>query len=409
MTSEGITTFPLIFLFLFSLPNTTNKKRVLFSPEETPLTDNLSYRSTVIMLKSTASAPESQISPLASLPCLFSNISTETPDKASLSLIETLCDCLSPYWKKSAHTLYSNVSRLISLAPSIGHVGFLTLTFADNVTDHHEAYDRFRSFNSHFLAKYPEISHWISVKERQKRGAWHYHLLVVLKSDIGQGVDFAQFKDHNYSSANNYLRFLWRDIREACSKYNLGRSELLPIKSNSEGMSRYLGKYISKHLNHREKEDKGVRLVNASRNWSKNSVNFAWYTEGSVEWRRKLALFAEYHGCTELYQLTEKMGTGWAYKNVDDIWNIDTIIEQANHTPIAHISNTVKILNENKRIFERSRLITKHRKKQETITEQDKKELITAFLETPEQKQIDFFLSDPAFKEKTPRTVDYVF
>lgn len=347
------------------------------------------------MKNNTAQALKSQTSPPSTLPCLFSNNSTGTPDKA-LEVVEALCSTLSPYWKKSAHTLYSNVSRLISLAPSIGHVGFLTLTFADNVTDHKEAYDRFRSFNSHFLSAYPEITHWISVKERQERGAWHYHLLVVLKDDIQQGIDFEEFSNQIYYSAPLYLRDLWRDIREACKKYKLGRSELLPIKSNAEGMARYLGKYISKHLNHRDTEDKGVRLVNSSRNWIKNSMNFAWHTDGAVEWRRKLALFAEYMGCSELYQLTEKLGEGWAFKCVDDIWNIDETVEHATCPPIPHVSNTVKIINENQRIFAKLVSITKHKKTPKDSC--DYAADLKRFMDTP-----DFRISDALALEQSDK------
>lgn len=355
------------------------------------------------MKNNTALPLQSQGFGSESLPCLFSNNSIETENKA-LEVVEALCSTLSPYWKKSAHTLYSNVSRLISFAPSIGHVGFLTLTFADNVMDHKEAYNRFRSFNTNFLSSYPEITHWLSVKERQKRGAWHYHLVVVLQGDIQEGINFEEFTQGNYSSASNYLRFMWRDLREACVKYKLGRSELLPIKSNAEGMARYLGKYISKHLNKRETSDKGVRLVNSSRNWSKNSVNFAWYTEGSVEWRRKLALFAEYLGCTELYELTEKLGSGWAFKYLDDIFAIDETLEHCKNTPIPHVSNIVKIIKENQCI--NSKTITKHRKKNDLMSQQEKDECVKEFMQTPEFLKFNFFWS---IKEETLRTVDFAF
>jgi len=264
-------------------------------------------------------------------------------DSATNDLTKGLISLLSPYHKKSAHTLYSNVERLISLAPSVGHVGFMTLTFPDNVTDHKEASERFRSFNTNFLSKYPEISHWQNVKERQKRGSWHYHLLVILKEDIRTGFDFEAVTRDDYSSASNYLRTLWRDLREACKKYQFGRSELLPVKSNSEAMGRYIGKYISKHMGQRENRDKGVRLVNSSRGWTKNSVNFAWYNKNSIEWRYKLRLFAEFMGCTELYQLTEKLGKGWAYNYADTIINIKEYIKQNEFLP-PHVAPEIKRL-----------------------------------------------------------------
>ena len=38
-----------------------------------------------------------------------------------------------------------------------------------------------------------------------------------------------------------------------------------PIKSTSEGISKYVGKYIGKHMESRLDEDKGARLVEYSR------------------------------------------------------------------------------------------------------------------------------------------------
>ena len=258
------------------------------------------------------------------LPCLYSNNTIETSERQDkIDKIVGLSSLLSPYHKKSAHTLYLNTERLISLAESEAHIGFLTLTFPDNVTDHKEAYARFNSFNSNFMSDCPEFGEWLAVKERQKRGAWHYHLLITTKHDIRYGLDFERLSGGDYSTANENLRRLWLLLRKNCAKYGLGRSELLPIKSNVEAMARYLGKYISKHIAKRKEEDKGVRLINYSRNWSKHSCKFAWHTENAHEWRRKVGLFAKHSGCHDLSDLSEKWGPAWAYKCIDMIYDID--------------------------------------------------------------------------------------
>jgi len=271
----------------------------------------------------------------AALPCLYSNNSIENPariceeDKAKH--IESLCDLLTPYHKKQAATLKLNVERLIEKeAISPNHVGFLTLTFPDNVVDNKEAYERFRSLNSNFLSQYPEFGHWINTKEQQKRGAWHYHLVVCLKQDIRTGIDFEELKNRKYTSASPYLRKIWKDLREAMPKYGFGRSELQPIRSNAEAMARYIGKYISKHIGQRDETSKGVRLVSYSRGWPKNSIKFAWHTKNSAIWRQKVKFFAWMHGCQELYQLSEKLGSNWAYRYLQDIYdvfeNIDLVV-----------------------------------------------------------------------------------
>ena len=275
-------------------------------------------------------------------PCLYSNNSTETPERAKkdskLEAVTALSEFLTPYYKRAAHTLYSNVDRLVNLAPSVGHVAFLTLTFRDNVQDHEEAYKRFRSFNSHFLAPSEEFGEWLCVKERQGRGAWHYHMIIHVKGDIQDGFDFDAYekwldvrkKGDRVPTGNKYLRSLWAELYRAVENYGFGWVfSLEPIKSNTEGLARYVGKYISKHLDQRTDQDKGVRLVNSSRGWTKNSPRFAWYTKNAVVWRMKVEKFAEYQGCTELYQLADKLGTDWAYKYANDIMNIEKTLEES--------------------------------------------------------------------------------
>lgn len=269
-------------------------------------------------------------------PCLYSNNSTETLNSSSsdekLEYVKSLTNLLSPYHKRQAHTLFSNVERLITKeAKSPDHVAFLTLTFQENVTDHAEAYKRFRSFNSHYLAPHKLLLEWVCSKERQKRGAWHYHLVIACENDIKTGFDFDLYeewldgprKPGTFPTGNAAIKELWHDISQNLTQYGLGRIfSVEPIRKNAEAMARYVGKYISKHIGSRSEQDKGVRLVNYSRGWTKNSMRFAWHTENAQKWRDKLKWFAVANGCTEMYQLSEKLGPGWAYKYMDEIINV---------------------------------------------------------------------------------------
>lgn len=266
-----------------------------------------------------------------SLPCLYRNNSTETPsENTAKERIHALCGVLSPYHKKQAHTLFSNVERLVDLAPSEGHIGFFTLTTKDNVKDKAEFSRRWNSMCSHYWSNSPFFGHWIGCFEQQKRGSWHMHILVILSGDIRTGANLQEFAQGNYRSASPYLRALWRDLRSACSRYGFGRHEMLPIKSNAEAMARYIGKYISKHIVQRDETAKGARLVTSSKGWLKNSVRFAWNTEGSQEWRRKLQVFAHCLQCYDLEDLTAKLGPNWAYKHLDSIFNADELSENLN-------------------------------------------------------------------------------
>ncbi len=225
---------------------------------------------------------------------------------------------LSPYHQKQALVQIENASRFINKI-GIERVGFLTLTFADNVEDHKEAYRRFCSMRNHFLSKH--FGAWVMVKERQKRGAWHYHLLVDCFFDIRTGIDWNEIRNGKYSSASLGLRNYWDLLRENLPKYNFGRSELLPIESNVEGMSKYVGKYISKHLDVRREEDKGVRLFSASKGQILSSTKFSWNTKGGKLWRSQLKAFCNYYGFKSTDKLKDQFGSHWAYFLADDIIN----------------------------------------------------------------------------------------
>ncbi len=250
-----------------------------------------------------------------SLPCLYSN---NTIQKPAGSATECLSNLLSSYHRKSAHALAENVASLIA-AVGLDRLGFLTLTFPDNVSDHKEAYSRFDSLNANYLAPHPHFGAWLCVKERQKRGAWHYHMLIDCGADIRTGIDWEQLQQGKYRSAGDHLRGLWGDLRANLSKYGFGRSELLPIRKNAEAMSLYVGKYISKHVGVRKAEDKGVRMCSYSRKWPRSTANFQWATPNSRTWRAKVKELAEFLDCPTLDDLTARLGSRWAYRYAEEI------------------------------------------------------------------------------------------
>ena len=67
---------------------------------------------------------------------------------------------------------------MLCMLYGIERLGFLTLTFADHVTDAREAQRRFHSLATHVLnTRYR--ARWIRVLERHESGRIHYHLIVV--------------------------------------------------------------------------------------------------------------------------------------------------------------------------------------------------------------------------------------
>lgn len=230
----------------------------------------------------------------SAFPCLNSNncIDAEKVSPVMSEKFVAKFDNLNEFstsYKKSSTALEMNVHQFIETF-GIEKVGFLTLTFADDVQCVKEASRRFHSMRTNFLKKHFE--HYISVYERMKSGRIHFHLIVNVKQDIRRGLNFKELQAKNYKSANKALRQLWQILRENMPKYGFGRCELLPIKTNSKGLAKYVGKYIAKHINSRLPEDKGQRLVRTSikKNvfWKIANSNFAFVSAGSKRWREQL-------------------------------------------------------------------------------------------------------------------------
>lgn len=249
----------------------------------------------------------------------------------------------STSYRKSSTALEMNVHQFIETF-GLNKVGFLTLTFADDVQEVKEAQRRFHSLRTNFLKKYFE--HYICVYERTKKGRIHFHLIVNTRVDIRRGLDFKKISSGNYSSANPALRKLWKILRDNVHKYGFGRTELLPIKTNSKGLSRYVSKYISKHIRSRLPEDKGYRLIRTTLDkkslWKIANSNFAFVSKGSQIWRKKLQCwisqvedylnqYAQIKQRRILPRITQDnyntvlasvIGPRWAFKNRDTIVNI---------------------------------------------------------------------------------------
>lgn len=257
------------------------------------------------------------------LPCLNSNnCITPSPEsdleggsEAGFSPLARL----STQHRKSAFILKESVQKLAD-DYCIERLGFLTLTFREHITCPREAQKRFHSLKTNVLNH--RYKTWLRVFERQKSGRIHYHLLVVLNSDIRTGINFEELANGKYTSAPDTLRKEWQFWRQTAPKYRFGRTELLPVKSNVEAMAKYVGKYIGKSLECRDPRDKGVRLVEYGRKARAGTTRYQFLSPGSAEWRRKTATFAqivqEKHPnvkISELSDLSKVLGKRWAYNH----------------------------------------------------------------------------------------------
>lgn len=259
----------------------------------------------------------------SALPCLNSNISIEPSGQASK------LPQLSTQHRKTAFVLKESVF-LLAKTHGIHRIGFLTLTFADHVTCPKEAQKRLNSLISNVIK--PRYKEYVGVMERQKSGRIHYHLLVVLNTDIRTGFDFEEAKLGIYQSASAALRKEWAFWRSTARKYRFGRTELLPVKSSTEAIAKYVGKYIAKHVESRQPEDKGARLVRYSRGARAGTTRFQFKSEGSHLWRRKVAMFATIvqernpgETVETLEDISRVMGPKWAYNNREFILSLPAL------------------------------------------------------------------------------------
>jgi hypothetical protein len=277
---------------------------------------------------------EAVVAPLAgdlategSIPCLYRNNSIEIHKNTSQSVASEQMSKrldLGKKYRKTSTALAFNVQCLAEKYP-LKNLGFLTLTFSDNVQCYKEASKRFNSLASNVLNH--RYQAWMKVMERQKSGRIHFHLIIALNADIRTGFDFPAISRQDYSSSGKYLRSEWSFWRSTAKKFRFGRTELLPIKSSSEAIGRYVGKYISKHLDSRIPDDKGARLVSYSKNIRVMNTKFSWVTEGSKQWRLKVKAFCYYvsdrTGCEPNFDgLRAELGSKWAYNHRDFIGQI---------------------------------------------------------------------------------------
>ena len=239
-------------------------------------------------------------------PCLSSHNSNERGEAGQWNRLQGS-------HRKTAQALVWNIQAMAEKW-GIERLGFLTLTFAENVQAFALAAKRFNSLATGVLRD--RYSQTVRTAERQKSGRWHFHCVVVAPGDIRTGADFNAFDRGDYRSAGPLLRREWAFWRETAPRYQFGRTELLPVKSTAEGIARYVGKYVSKHVGTREERDKGARIVGYvgyKPGEKRASSAFTWLTPNTWEWRVKLGCFAKQVGAETMEDLQALFGPRWAY------------------------------------------------------------------------------------------------
>ena len=231
----------------------------------------------------------------------------------------------------------------------VERLGFLTLTFKENLCDRKEAQRRWDNI-SRTIRRDGKFTVLVKVAEIQKRGAIHYHCLVDIGQDIRTGFDWVAFgrageayqaKDRNNGkkwtrvyakSATDHLRHLWGYMRAKCKSHGFGRSELMPIEYPNN-IGSYLGKYLNKDDQEREsgtwancEMTKGMRRVSyGQKEYRTHSPKFSWvnHTKGKPLWRHKLKEWADYRGLETMDEIKEAFGKHWSHQLFSEIMHVD--------------------------------------------------------------------------------------
>ena len=233
---------------------------------------------------------------------------------------------LSGSCKKMGRVIELEVQRLAKTY-SVERLGFLTLTFRDDVGSIHEAQRRFHSLLTNCLSQH--FKGGITVWERFGHGI-HFHMIVVVDEDIRTGFDFEAVKRKDYRSACLYLREMWATLRVVLPEYDFGRHELLAVRTTAEAVGRYVGKYISKHYEQRREEDRGARIVRFWGVAKQNrcaSAQFAWVDGRAAIWRLGVKAFVGYNqnfscGGMGWEGLRILGGPRWAFHLGREIWRL---------------------------------------------------------------------------------------
>jgi len=312
------------------------------------------------------------------LPCLYSNNSIQNSNQKNSdplsclpSIQKSVIEKMTTQHKKTASNL-SLAIREMARKYGVEKLGFVTLTFPDDVKSPKEAQRRMNSFNSNFLLKTYEA--YIRVYERHKDGRIHAHLVIVFGEDIKTGFNFDEVDRGTYKSACKYLRAQWRLFRKECPKYGFGRHQIYPVKSTADGISYYVGKYISKGVQARKSEDKGVRLVSYSKEAKIGTTRFQFVSNGSAAWRKKMASFAQlvsqrFQKEIQYEDFKTLLGKRWCYRYSDLIISLPEDKNLLTGLEMERYENKKEeeLENQSKKRFEYKEMIERALSEQNTI------------------------------------------
>jgi hypothetical protein len=207
------------------------------------------------------------------------------------------------------------------------HLGFLTLTFKENLKCHKESQKRWNNLNR-LISREGKFEVLVKVKEYQKRGAIHYHMLIKSHKPIRGKIDWDIYEQMGKATdlkekrrlgkelaktAEPHLVELWGWLRKKCKSTGFGRSEVMPIKK-AEHTKNYMGKYLEKDMENNKGSALGMRMITyGQKNTKVANTQFSWVNGKSSAFRLRLKQFAEARGIKDQEEMAEIFGKSWSY------------------------------------------------------------------------------------------------
>lgn len=131
---------------------------------------------------------------------------------------------------------------------------FVTLTYAENMTDTKRLYQDYRKFVQKLRYQYPDVSGYLVAFEPQKRGAWHAHILIISENPFLRipNKRMAEIWGHGFTKTQGvkkirdigcYLTSYLNNLKEGKKTKKGERLKMYPkgfhfLRSSQKGVSR---------------------------------------------------------------------------------------------------------------------------------------------------------------------------
>ena len=216
------------------------------------------------------------------------------------------------------------------------YIGMLTCTFKENLTCEKESQRRWNSLNTLINRHNIFDKTLVKVKEYQKRGAVHYHILVKTHEPIRGNIDWDIYEQMGEAdtikekrrlgsllgkTATPHLRELWAWFRKKGPATKFGRIELMPLKKPHH-IKNYIGKYLEKGM---QDKHKGRSISYGLKAPKVANTKVSWVNGKASLWRRKLAKWTADRGIKNPEEMEELFGKSWSYTKYKEIMNDQVI------------------------------------------------------------------------------------